>query len=77
MSTIAAKAHRVLFSEPAKTKNVFTCRASQSYYRVYIRENFVTWSDEADPDKINALISKAQSDADFILHKVLRFYPSH
>lgn len=46
------------------------CRKTQSYYRVYVRENMITWQDEEDEDRIQALIKKADEDMLFILQKV-------
>jgi hypothetical protein len=49
------------------------CRKAQGYYRVYVRENFVSWNDEEDHDKIQALIDKAEHDMKYILDKVRSF----
>eukprot|EP00892_Ulva_mutabilis_P009342 jgi/Ulvmu1/6780/UM030_0118.1 len=46
---------------------------AQSYYRVYARENMVTWQDEEDQDRIQALIKKANEDLQFILKKDITF----
>ena len=46
------------------------CRSSQDYYRKYARENFVTWNDESDPEKIKMLLDKAPADAEWVLQKV-------
>lgn len=47
------------------------CRKTQAYYRVYVRENMITWQDEEDEDRIQALIKKADEDMAFILQKVV------
>ena len=48
----------------------FVCRRNQTYYREYLRENFVTWRDEEDPERIEALLRRAGADADYIVNKV-------
>ena len=35
-----------------------------------MRENFVTYNDEPDEDKVAALLDKASRDAEYVLHKV-------
>jgi hypothetical protein len=52
------------------------CRKTQGYYRVYVRENFISWNDEEDHKKILALIDKAKHDMKYILDKV-RSAPSY
>lgn len=46
------------------------CRRERAYYQVYLRENFVTYNDEPDEDKIAALLEKATHDAEYVLQKV-------
>jgi hypothetical protein len=45
-------------------------RRQQGYYRNYARENFVTWDDEEDEQKIAALMQKGKDDAAYIVRKV-------
>ena len=36
---------------------------------MYVRENFCSWSDEDEPDKIQALLDMAQHDMEYILNR--------
>lgn len=47
-----------------------TYRRNQEYYRTYLRENFVTWRDEDDLERIKSLVAKAEADSDYVLSKV-------
>ena len=59
------------FNVAGRPEGVFIlCRQSQGYYRVYVRENFCSWSDEDEPSKIQQLLDKAQHDMEYILNKV-------
>lgn len=48
----------------------WACRNKQQYYQKYARENFVTWNDEQDPDRIAALITKGYDDTAYIVKTV-------
>ena len=45
-------------------------RASRSYYRKHLKENFVAHQDETDAARVAEIMLKARQDADWILAKV-------
>ncbi|KAJ8312464.1 hypothetical protein KUTeg_009837 [Tegillarca granosa] len=42
---------------------------AQSYYRNYVRQGYISHSDETDPERIQQIISRALEDAEWILKK--------
>lgn len=44
-------------------------RESRTYYRNYIRQNFVAHSDETDGDRLALMLRKARDDAAWVLRK--------
>ena len=47
-----------------------SCRKSQNYYKVHIRENYIAHNDETEPSRIAEIVDKAYKDADWIAQKV-------
>lgn len=45
-------------------------RATQLYYRNYLRQHFVNWDGERDAETLQQLHAKARTDAQWVLDKV-------
>ncbi|KAK9831791.1 hypothetical protein WJX74_009399 [Apatococcus lobatus] len=62
MNPAAVQLYRDLFR---KTRQL--PRASWTYYRQHIRENFRSFDDEVDPSRLHEIIATARRDADWVL----------
>ncbi|KAK9848402.1 hypothetical protein WJX84_001680 [Apatococcus fuscideae] len=62
MNPAAVQLYRELFR---KTRQL--PKASWDYYRQYIRENFRSFDDEVDQDRLKDIIASARKDAGWVL----------
>jgi len=44
-------------------------RDSQVYYYKYVKQNFISHEDELDLERVQAMVSRARSDKDWVLQK--------
>ena len=55
-----------------------SCRKSQDYYKVHIRENYIAHNNETEPSRIAEIVDKSYKDADWIAQKVhTKIFSSH
>jgi hypothetical protein len=43
--------------------------AAQSYYRNYVKQNFVAHLDETDPERISHMLSRSRRDIQWVMQK--------